>query len=86
MSSISVEVEIDLDDYLDEIVYEFKNSNRFRRELLKAMEEEDIKVVDKNDENEDDDERCVRINKILGNYWKLTPEEDDLIKKIADRF
>ena len=86
MSSISVEVEIDLDDYLDEIVYEFKNSNRFRRELLKAMEEDDIKVVDKNDENEDDDERCVRINKILGNYWKLTPEEDDLIKKIADRF
>lgn len=86
MSSISVEVEIDLDDYLDEIVYEFKNSNRFRRELLKAMEEEDIKVVDKNDENEDDDERCVRINKILGNYWRLTLEEDNLIKKIADRF
>jgi len=86
MSSISVEVEIDLEDYLDEIVYEFKNSNRFRRQLLKAMEEDDIKVVDKNDENEDDDERCVRINKILGNYWKLTPEEDDLIKKIADRF
>jgi len=86
MSSISVEIDVDLEDYLDEIVYEFKNSNRFRRELLKAMEEEDIKVVDKNDENEDDDERCVRINKILGNYWKLTPEEDDLIKKIADRF
>ena len=86
MSSISVEIDVDLEDYLDEIVYEFKNSNRFRRQLLKAMEEEDIKVVDKNDENEDDDERCVRINKILGNYWKLTPEEDDLIKKIADRF
>jgi hypothetical protein len=86
MSSISVEIDVDFEDYLDEIVYEFKNSNRFRRQLLKAMEEEDIKVVDKNDENEDDDERCVRINKILGNYWKLTPEEDDLIKKIADRF
>jgi len=83
MSSISVEIDVDFEDYLDEIVYEFKNSNRFRRQLLKAMEEEDIKVVDKNDENE---ERCVRINKILGNYWKLTPEEDDLIKKIADRF
>lgn len=84
MSSISVEVDIDLDDYLDEIVYEFRNSNRFRRDLLKAMEEKNIKVVDKNDD--DDDERCVWINKILGNYWKLTPEEDDLIKKIADRF
>ena len=86
MSSISVEIDVDLEDYIDEIVYEFKNSNRFRRQLLKAMEEEDIKVVDKNDENEDDDERCVWINKILVNYWKLTPEEDDLIKKIADRF
>ena len=86
MSSISVEIDVDFEDYLDEIVYEFKNSNRFRRQLLKAMEEEDIKVVDKNDENEDDDERCVWINKILVNYWKLTPEEDDLIKKIADRF
>jgi hypothetical protein len=50
------------------------------------MEEEGIKVVDKNDENEDDDERCVWINKILVNYWKLTQEENDLIKKIADRF
>jgi hypothetical protein len=86
MSSISVEIDVDFEDYLDEIVYEFKNSNRFRRELLKAMEEEGIKVVDKNDENEDDDERCVWINKILVNYWKLTQEENDLIKKIADRF
>lgn len=86
MSSITVEAEIDLDDYLDEIVYEFRNSNRFRRDLLKVMEEENIKVVDKNDENEDYDERCVWINKILVNYWKLTQEEDDLIKKIADRF
>ncbi len=37
MSSISVEIDVDFEDYLDEIVYEFKNSNRFRRELLKAM-------------------------------------------------
>ena len=86
MSSITVEAEIDLDDYLDEIVYEFRNSNRFRRDLLKAMEEENIKVVDKKDEKEDDDERCVWLNKILVNYWKLTQEENDLIKKIADRF
>lgn len=83
MSYITVEVDIDLDDYLDEIIYKFKNSNDFRNKLLIAMKEKDVKVIDKNINY---DERCVWINKILINYWKLSEEENDLIKKLSDKF
>lgn len=45
MSYITVETNIDLDDYLDEIIYMFKRNKRFRENLLQAMEDDNIGFV-----------------------------------------
>ena len=74
MSYITVEANIDLDDYLDEIIYIFKRNKRFRENLLQAMEDDKY------------DDRKTQLSKISENYWKLTVEDEELINKIADRF
>jgi hypothetical protein len=83
MSYITVETELDLDDYSNEIIYLFKNNKSFRGKLLQAMKDYDAIPV--GNKNYDDDVR-KQFTKIINNYWKLTIEEEDVIKKIADRF
>jgi hypothetical protein len=82
MSYITVEADINLDDYSDEIIYMFKRNKRFRENLLQAMEDDNIGFV----LNRGGDDRKMQLSKISENYWKLTVEDEELISKIADRF
>lgn len=87
MSYITVETDIDLDDYSDEIISMFKRNKRFRESLLQEMVDQDVVVVrgkKKNDENYDDAQK--QLTKIIQNYWKLSSEEEEFLLKIADRF
>lgn len=87
MSYITVETDIDLDDYSDEIISMFKRNKRFRESLLQEMVNQDVVVVrgkKKNDENYDDAQK--QLTKIIQNYWKLSSEEEEFLLKIADRF
>jgi hypothetical protein len=79
---ITVEAEVDLDDYSDEIIYYFKRDKIFREKLLKSIKDYDVMAV----RNKNDDDVVKQFTKIIDNYWKLTIEEEDVIKKIADRF
>ena len=83
MSYITVETEIDLDDYSHEIIYLFKNNKSFRGNLLKAMKDYDVIPVG---HKHYDDDVVKQFTKIVDNHWKLTIEEEAVIKKIADRF
>jgi hypothetical protein len=82
MSYITIETEIDLDDYSHEIIYLFKNNKSFRGKLLQAIKDYDVMAV----RNKNDDDVVKQFTKIFDNHWKLTAEEEDVIKKIADRF
>jgi uncharacterized lipoprotein YehR (DUF1307 family) len=83
MSYITVETELDLDDYSDEIIYYFKRDKIFREKLLKSIKDYDVMAVrNKND----DDDVIKQFTKIIDNYWKLTAEEEEVIRKMADRF
>ena len=87
MSYITVETDIDLDDYSDEIISMFKRNKRFRESLLQEMVDQDVVVVrgkKKNDENYDDAQK--QLTNIIQNYWKLSSEEEEFLLKIADRF
>ncbi len=86
MSYITVETDIDLDDYSDEIIYMFKRNKRFRENLLQAMEDDNIGFVLNRGGDDKYDDMKTQISKINENYWKLTIEEEGLINKIADRF
>lgn len=83
MSYITVEAEVDLDDYSDEIIYHFKNNKSFRGKLLQAIKDYDVIPV--GNKHYDDDAR-KQFSKIIDNYWKLTAEEEEVIRKMADRF
>jgi hypothetical protein len=80
---ITVEAEVDLDDYSDEIIYYFKRDKIFREKLLKSIKDYDVMAV--RNKNDDDDVR-KQFTKIIDNYWKLTAEEEEVIRKMADRF
>jgi hypothetical protein len=80
---ITVEAEVDLDDYSDEIIYYFKRDKIFREKLLKSMKDYDVMAV--GNKHYDDDVR-KQFTKIIDNYWKLTAEEEEVIRKMADRF
>ena len=86
MSYITVETDINLDDYLDEIIYMFKRNNRFRENLLQAMEDNNIGFVLNRCGDDKCDDRKTQLSKISENYWTLTGEDEELINKIADRF
>jgi len=79
---ITVEAEVDLDDYSDEIIYYFKRDKIFREKLLKSIKDYDVMAV----RNKNDDDVVKQFTKIIDNYWKLTAEEEEVIRKIADRF
>lgn len=87
MSYITVETDIDLHDYSDEIINMFKRNKRFRESLLQEMVDQDVVVVPgkkKKGENYDDAQK--QLTKIIQNYWKLSSEEEEFLLKIADRF
>lgn len=87
MSYITVETDIDLDDYSDEIISMFKRNKRFRESLLQEMVDQDVIVVrDKKKKGENYDDAQKQLTKIIQNYWKLSSEEEELLLKIADRF
>jgi hypothetical protein len=87
MSYITVETDIDLDDYSDEIISMFKRNKRFRENLLQEMVDQDVIVVrDKKKKGENYDDAQKQLTKIIQNYWKLSSEEEELLLKIADRF
>ena len=79
---ITVEAEVDLDDYSDEIIYYFKRDKSFREKLLKSIKDCDLMAV----RNKNDDDVVKQFTKIIDNYWKLTVEEEGVIRKMADRF
>jgi hypothetical protein len=79
---ITVEAEVDLDDYSDEIIYYFKRDKIFREKLLKSIKDYDVMTV----RNKNDDDVIKQFTKIIDNYWKLTAEEEEVIRKMADRF
>lgn len=79
---ITVEAEVDLDDYSDEIIYYFKRDKIFREKLLKSIKDYDGMAV----RNKNDDDVVKQFTKIIDNYWKLTAEEEEVIRKMADRF
>ena len=83
MSYITVEAVIDLADYSHEIIYLFKNNKSFRENLLQAMKDYDVIPI--GHKHHDHDVR-KQFTKIVDNYWKLTVEEEDIIRKMADRF
>ena len=87
MSYITVEADIDLDDFSDEIISMFKRNKRFRESLLQEMVDQDVIVVrDKKKKGENYDDAQKQLTKIIQNYWKLSSEEEELLLKIADRF
>jgi len=79
---ITIEAEIDLDDYSDEIIYYFKRDKIFREKLLKSINDYDVMAV----RNKNDDDVVKQFTKIIDNYWKLTAEDEEVIRKMADRF
>ncbi len=76
--TVDVEAEVDLRDYFDEILYMFKNDKKLAKKLLSKLEKLDLSDLD--------DERVVNLHKILSNYWKLTQDEDEFLKKLANKF
>jgi len=83
MSYITIETQIDLDDYSHEIIYLFKKNKSFRVNLLQAMKDYDVIPVG---HKHYDHDVVKQFTKIVDNHWKLTIEEEAVIKKIADRF
>lgn len=79
--TVEVEAEVDLRDYFNEILYMFKNDKKLAKKLLSKLEKLDL-----SDLSDLDDERVVNLHKILSNYWKLTQDEDEFIKKLANKF
>jgi hypothetical protein len=55
-----------------------------RKDLLDALKKEGY--IPSNSLNDTKDETNINLNKLVDNYWKLTIEEEDVIRKMADRF
>jgi lipid II:glycine glycyltransferase (peptidoglycan interpeptide bridge formation enzyme) len=84
-------ITIDLEDYFYEIVQMIIKNKSLREELLDAIREEESNkkqegYLASNSMKHSKDETNINLNKLIDNYWKLTVEEDDLIRKMADRF
>ena len=77
-------ITIDLEDYSYEIVQMIIKNKSLREELLNAIKKEGH--LASNSLKHAKDETNINLNKLIDNYWKLTVEDDDLIRKMADRF
>jgi hypothetical protein len=83
---VTVETDIDLEYYLDDIIYMLKEKKHLREKVFSSLEGVLHKSVDKTIAIVDSDTRCHNLQKIMHNYWKLTSEEDTIISDLADRF
>jgi ribosomal protein S8 len=77
-------ITIDLEDYIDEFTDMVMSAKYIRKDLLDALKKEGY--IPSNSLNDTKDETNINLNKLVDNYWKLTIEEEDVIRKMADRF
>lgn len=85
--TVEADVEIDFQDFLDELKSRPKKMEHFI-DLLKKDESILYQLKGKKmiqDDDEDDEFNFV-LKKLHNNGWKLTDEEQDIIRKISDRF
>ena len=80
-----VNVEVDLDLDIDDILWEL--DNREKKELVERLIEDGYALkLTLDSESLSEWEFNKTITKIADNRLRLTPEEDAILKKIADRF
>lgn len=81
--TVEADVEIDFQDFLDELKSRPKKMEHFI-DLLKK----DESILDqlKGKKMIQDDEFNFVLKKLHNNGWKLTDEEQEIIRKISDRF
>lgn len=77
-------ITIDLEDYIDEFTDMVMRVRYLRTDLIDALTKEGH--IPSNSLNDTKDETNINLNKLVDNYWKLTVEEEDIIRKMADRF
>jgi hypothetical protein len=83
---VTVETDVDLEDYIDDIIYMLKNKKHLREKVFSDLEGTLQTSSGKTIVIVDDDIRCRNLQKLLHNFWKLTSEEDTIISDLADRF
>jgi hypothetical protein len=77
-------ITIDLEDYIDEFTDMVMRDKYLRTDLIEALKKEGY--LPSNSLNDTKDETNINLNKLVDNYWKLTAEEEEVIRKMADRF
>lgn len=82
--TVEADVEIDFQDFLDELKSRPKKMEHFI-DLLKK-DESILDQLKGKKMIQDDDEFNFVLKKIHNNGWKLTDEEQEIIRKISDRF
>lgn len=83
---VTVETDVDLEYYIDDIIYMLKNKKHLREKVFSDLEGTLQTSSGKTIAIVDDDVRCRNLQKLLHNFWKLTSEEDTIISDLADRF
>lgn len=82
--TVEADVEIDFQDFLDELKSRPKKMEHFI-DLLKKDESILYQLKGKK-MIQDDNEFNFVLKKLHNNGWKLTDEEQEIIRKISDRF
>jgi hypothetical protein len=77
-------ITIDLEDYIDEFTDMVMRCKYLRTDLIEDLKKEGH--ISSNSLNDTKDETNINLNKLVDNYWKLTAEEEEVIRKMADRF
>jgi hypothetical protein len=85
--TVEADVEIDFQDFLDELKSRPKKMEHFI-DLLKKDESilDQLKGKKMIQDDDEDDEFNFVLKKLHNNGWKLTDEEQEIIRKISDRF
>lgn len=85
--TVEADVEIDFQDFLDELKSRPKKMEHFI-DLLKKDEPilDQLKGKKMIQDDDEDDEFNFVLKKLHNNGWKLTDEEQEIIRKISDRF
>lgn len=85
--TVEADVEIDFQDFLDELKSRPKKMEHFI-DLLKKDESilDQLKGKKMIQDDDVDDEFNFVLKKLHNNGWKLTDEEQEIIRKISDRF
>jgi hypothetical protein len=90
---VTVETDVDLEYYIDDIIYMLKTKKHLREKVFEDLIENigDLEGTLQTSSGKtivivDDDVRCRNLQKLLHNFWKLTSVEDTIISDLADRF